>query len=82
MFGVQTSKNRVLSVPQIDLSVCADRKMVNFYVYLRNITKKLRFYRADMQIKNIKMVFLRVPLSETENKFNTVLCVYAYLCIF
>ena len=24
--------NRVLSVPQIDLSVYADRKMVNFYV--------------------------------------------------
>jgi len=43
MFGVQTSKNRVLSVPQIDLSVCADRKMVNLYVYLRNITKKSRF---------------------------------------
>ena len=40
MFGVQTSKNRVLSVPQID-SICgADRKMVIFYVYLRNITKK------------------------------------------
>ena len=40
IFGVQTSKNRVLSVPQIDLSVCADRKMVIFYVQLRNITKK------------------------------------------
>ena len=33
-------RNRVLSVPQIDLSVCADRKMVNVYVYLRNFTKK------------------------------------------
>jgi hypothetical protein len=33
--------NRVLSVPQIDvLSVCADRKMVNLYVYLCNFTKK------------------------------------------
>jgi len=31
--------NRVLSVPQIDLSVCTDRKMVNLYVYLHNFTK-------------------------------------------
>ena len=30
---------RVLYVPQIDLSVCTDRKMVNLYVYLRNVTK-------------------------------------------
>jgi hypothetical protein len=45
------ASNRVLSVPQIDLSVCTDRKMVNLYAYLRNITKKSRFYRADMQIK-------------------------------
>jgi hypothetical protein len=52
------------------------------YVYLRNITKKSQFYRADTQIKNIKMVFLRVPLSVKENKFKTVLCVSAYLCIF
>ena len=50
--------NRVLSVPQIDLSARADRKMVNLNVYLRNFTKKLQFYRAGMQIKNIKMVFL------------------------
>ena len=35
-----------------------------------------------MQIKNIKMVFLRVPSSAKEKKFNTVLCVSAYLCIF
>ena len=35
--------NRVLSAQQID-SICgADRKMVIFYVYLRNITKKSRF---------------------------------------
>jgi hypothetical protein len=46
---------------------------------------KSRFYRADddTQIKNIKMVFLRVNSSAKENKFNTVLCVSAYLlCIF
>ena len=61
--------NRVLSVPQIDLSVCADRKMVNLHAYLRNITKKSRFYRADTQIKNIKIVFLWVPSSfECEEK--------------
>jgi hypothetical protein len=35
MFGVQTE----FYVPQIDLSVCTDRKMVNLYVYLRNFTK-------------------------------------------
>jgi hypothetical protein len=43
--------NRVLSVPQIDLSAGADRKMVNLDVYLRNFTNKSRFYRTDMQIK-------------------------------
>jgi len=37
----------VLSVLQIDLSARADRKMVNLYVYLRNFTKKPRFYRTD-----------------------------------
>jgi hypothetical protein len=43
MFGVQTSKNRVLSAPPID-SICgADRKLVIFYVYLRNITMNSRF---------------------------------------
>jgi len=83
--------NRVLSAPQIDFSCgvdrkmvifCGvDRKMVIFYVYLRNITKKSRF-SADTQTKKIKMVILRVPLSAKENKFNTVLCVSAYLCIF
>ncbi len=73
--------NRVLSAPQIDFSCGADRKMVIFYVYLRNITKKSRF-SADTQTKKIKMVILRVPLSAKENKFNTDLCVSAYLCIF
>ena len=42
--------NRVLSVLQIDLSVCADRKMVNLYVYLRRFTNKSQFYRTDTQI--------------------------------
>jgi len=69
-------------VPQIDLSMCADRKMVNLYVYLCNITKKSQFYRADTLIKNIKMIFLRVLLSVKENKFNTVICVSVYLYIF
>ena len=40
--------NRVLSVPQIDLSAHTDRKMVNLYVYLCNyFTKKSRFYSDD-----------------------------------
>jgi hypothetical protein len=43
--------DRLLSVPQIDLSARADRKMVIFYVYLRYFTKKSRLYRTDMQIK-------------------------------
>ncbi len=43
--------NRVLSVPQIDLSARADRKMVNLCVYLRKFTKKSRFYRTDTQIR-------------------------------
>ncbi len=34
--------DRLLSVPQIDLSARADRKMVIFYVYLRYFTKKSR----------------------------------------
>ncbi len=42
--------NRVLSVPQIDVFACADIKMVNLYVYLRNFTKKSWFYRTDTQI--------------------------------
>ncbi len=32
MFGVQTVKNRDLAVPQPNLSVCADRKIVILYV--------------------------------------------------
>ncbi len=44
--------DRVLSVPQIDLSACVDRKMVILYVYLRICTKKTQFYRTDMQIKS------------------------------
>jgi hypothetical protein len=47
--------DRLLSVQQIDLSACADRKMVIFYVYLRYFTKKSRLYRTDMHIKK-KMV--------------------------
>jgi hypothetical protein len=43
--------DRLLSVPQIDLSARADRKMVIFYVYLRYFTKKSRLYRTDTQIK-------------------------------
>jgi hypothetical protein len=34
------SRDRLLSVPQIDLSARADRKMVIFYVYLRYFTQK------------------------------------------
>ena len=71
-----------LSAPQIDFSCGADRKMVIFYVYLRNITKKSRFWRRYADKKKIKMVILRVPSSAKENKFNTVLCVSAYLLIF
>ncbi len=43
--------DRLLSVPQIDLSARADRKMVIFYVYLRYFTKKSQLYRTDTQIK-------------------------------
>jgi hypothetical protein len=70
--------NRVLSVPQIDLSVCTERKMVNLYVYLRNFIKKSRFYRADTQLKNIKMVFLRLRRKNLRAQS------YAYLliCVF
>ena len=51
--------NRVLSMPQIDLSARADRKMVNLCVYLCNFTKKLRFDRTNnTQIQNNKMVIL------------------------
>jgi hypothetical protein len=71
-----------LSAPQIDFSCGADRKMVIFYVYLRNITKKSQFSRRYADKKKIKMVLLRVPSSAKENKFNTVLCVSAYLLIF
>jgi hypothetical protein len=72
-----------LSAPQIDFSCGADRKMVIFYVYLCNITKKSQFLRRYAD-KKIKMVLLRVPSSAKENKFNTVLCVSAYLriCLF
>jgi hypothetical protein len=40
MFGI--SLDRLLSVPQIDLSARVDRKMVIFYVYLHYFTKKAR----------------------------------------
>ena len=52
-FGSNVWHNRVLSVLQIDLSACTDRKMVNLYVYLRNFTKKSRFYRTDTQIAKL-----------------------------
>jgi hypothetical protein len=42
-----------LSAPQIDLSACADRKMVILYVYLRICTTKTQFYRKDAQLKKI-----------------------------
>ncbi len=47
------SLDRLLSLPQIDLSFCADRKMVIFYVYLRYFTKKSQSYRTVTQIKKI-----------------------------
>ncbi len=60
MFGVQTVKNRDLAAPQLDLSVCADRKIAILYVQLRNFKKKTQFYRAATQIENFKMVFFRL----------------------
>ncbi len=67
--------DRLLSVPQIDLSARADRKIVIFYVYLRYFTKKSRLYRTDTQIKkNIRCA--------KEKPSHTVLCVSAYLYIF
>ncbi len=76
IFGVQTGQNRVPSVPQIDLSVCADRKIVILYVYLCNFTKKSQFYRAVTQKKLRWFSFMCKEASRT------VLCVSAYLCIF
>ena len=58
MFGIQTVNNRDLAATQPDLSVCSDIKIVILYVYLRNFTKKSRFYRAATQIENFKMVFV------------------------
>ncbi len=49
--------DRVLSVPQIDLSACADKKMVILYVYLHICTKKTQYYRTDMQMKKIRQFF-------------------------
>ncbi len=43
--------------------------LLNFVFLCSNIEFKCKF-------------FLRVPLSTKENKFNTVLCVSVYLCIF
>jgi hypothetical protein len=67
------SSDRLLSVPQIDLSAGADRKMVIFYVYLRYFTKKSRLYRTDTQIKK---------WCAKERPSHTVLCISAYLYIF
>ncbi len=67
--------DRLLPVPQIDLSARADRKMVIFYVYLRCFTKKSRLYRTDTQIK-------KEIRSAKEKPSHTVLCVSAYLYIF
>ncbi len=66
--------DRLLSVPQIDLSARADKKMVIFYVYLRYFTKKSQLYRTDTQMKKkfgVRRKNLRTPS-------------YAYLriCIF
>ncbi len=67
--------DRLLSVPQIDLSARADRKMVIFYVYLRYFTKKSQLYRTDTQIKkNIRSV--------NKNPSHIILCISAYLYIF
>jgi hypothetical protein len=70
-----------LSAPQIDFSCGADRKMVIFYVYLRNITKKSRFWRRYADKKKLRWLsfeFLRVrrKISSTPS--------YAYLrsCLF
>ncbi len=46
--------DRVLSVPQIDLSAHTDRKMVILYVNLRICTKKTQFYSTDTQIKKLR----------------------------
>ena len=68
----------LLSVLQIDLSACADRKIVIFYVYLRYFLKKSQFYRTDTQIKIIETVcegfiFAHHPMC---------ICVYLRICIF
>jgi hypothetical protein len=65
--------HRLLSVPQIDLSAHADRKMVILYVYLHYFTKKSQLYRTDMQIKKI--------IVQTKN-LRTPSYVYLRSCIF
>ncbi len=66
------SRDRLLSVPQIDLSACADRKMVIF-MSICIISQRNHEYRTDTQTKKIvvRTKNLRTPS-------------YAYLriCIF
>ncbi len=65
--------HRLLSVPQIDLSARADRKMVILYVYLHYFTKKSQLYRIeDTQIKKVV---------QTKN-FRTPSYAYLHSCIF
>jgi hypothetical protein len=78
MFGIQTVKNRDLAVPQPDLSVCADRKIVILYVYLRNFTKKSQFYRAATQIEFFKMVFFCL----WRKTIHTLSYAYLRICVF
>jgi hypothetical protein len=66
--------DRLLSVPQIDLSARTDRKMVIFYVYLRYFTKKSQLYRRDTQIEK--------NWCAKEKPLHTILCVSVYLYIF
>ncbi len=66
--------DRLLSVPQIDLSARADRKIVIFYVYLRHFTKKSRLYRTDTQI--IKKIGVQ------RKNLRTPSYAYMRICIF
>ncbi len=60
MFGVQTVKNKDLAVPQPDLYVCADRKIVVLFLQLCYFTKKTGFSGSATQIENFKMVLFRL----------------------
>ena len=73
-----------LSAPQIDFSCGADRKMVFFYVYLRNITKKSPFwcrYTDKKIIRWLSFEFLQVRREKVQHRPMRI-CVSVYFLKF